>query len=185
MIFCFLFSTKTKEMTDATWARSLDTIKEMLEDRGYTIWLEVGPVSVCSTKDLQSHIMVYMCQSDKFNIEGVKYAIYHLQQHKLKHIIIIYQNIVTSSAKKAIEHLQDYTIELFEKKELQFNPTKHRLYSPHIKLDKNTPEVPHDQLNNLPVLLRTDVIARYFHFHRGDIIKINRINGSIAYRLVK
>ena len=118
-------------------------------------------------------------------MEGVKYAVYQLQQHRLKHAIVVYQNIITSSAKKAMEHLQDYVLEMFEKKELQFNPTRHRLYSPHIKIDKNSNEVPKDQIVNLPVLLRTDVICRYFHFHRGDIIKIHRWNGSLAYRVEK
>jgi len=168
-----------------SWERCIETIKEMLTDRGYVVWLDIDSISVCSTRDNKSHIMVYTCHSEKFNIEGVKYAIYQLQQHKLKHIIIVYQNIITSSAKKAIEHLQDYTMELFEKRELQFNPTRHRLYSPHTKISKNDNEIPIDQVNLLPILLRSDVIAKYFHFSRGDIIRIQRINGSIAYRIVK
>jgi DNA-directed RNA polymerase I, II, and III subunit RPABC1 len=170
-----------------SWDRCTERIKEMMTDRGHTEWLDIEPISICSTKDHKSHVMVYMCHTDKFNIEGVKYAVYQLQQHRLKNVIIVYQNIITSSARKAIEHLQDYTIEMFEKKELQFNPTKHRLYSQHTKINKEEiqTEIPLDQVNQLPVLLRTDVISRYFHFNRGDVIKINRKNGSIAYRIVK
>lgn len=167
------------------WGRCVETIKEMMNDRGYEVWMDMDPMPICSTKDNKSHIMIYLCPTEKFNIEGVKYAIYQLQQYRLKHVFIVYQNIITSSAKKAIEHLQDYTMELFEKKDLQFNPTRHRLYCPHIKIEKNSNEIPTDQTNNLPVLLRTDVIAKYFHFNRGDIIKIKRKNGSIAYRIVK
>jgi DNA-directed RNA polymerase subunit H (RpoH/RPB5) len=99
--------------------------------------------------------------------------------------MIVYQNLITSSAKKAIEHLQDYTMELFEKKELQFNPTRHRLYCPHTKLPKDSLEVPVGQVPLLPVLLRTDMIARYFHFKRGDVIRVQRKNQSLAYRVVK
>lgn len=168
-----------------SWERCTENLREMMKDRGHTIWLDIENVSVCSTKDNKSHIMIYMCQTEKFNIEGVKYAVYQLQQHKLKHVLIVYQNIITSSAKKAIEHLQDYVIELFEKKELQFNPTKHRLYCKHVKIDKNSNEVPTEQINNLPVLLRTDVITRYFHFNRGDVVRVQRKNGSVAYRVVK
>lgn len=168
-----------------SWDKAMETIKEMMEDRGYGKWVDMNPVKICSTKDDKTHVLIYPCQTDKFNIEGVKFAVYQLQQHHLKHVIIIYQNIITSSAKKAIEHLQDYVVELFEKKELQFNPTRHALYCPHTKISKHNEEVPSDQIALLPILLRTDVIARYFHFHRGDVIRIIRKNGSIAYRIVK
>lgn len=154
-----------------------------MQDRGYTDWEDKGQVSIFSS--LKSRVMVYICHTEKFNIEGVKFAVFQLQQHLIKHAIIIYQNIITSSARKAIEHLQDYTIELFEKKEMQYNPTHHRLYCPHIRIDKDNIEIPADQISLLPILLRTDVIVRYFHFHRGDVIKINRKNGSVAYRIVK
>lgn len=188
----FLFFHKQKmiskdfyKIENMSWEKCITTVREIMNDRGYVSWLDVDNVSICSTLDNKSHILIYLCQTEKFNIEGVKDAVYQLQQHRLKHVFIIYQNIITSSAKKAIEHLQDYVIELFEKKELQFNPTHHRLYCPHVKIHKNQNEIPLEQINLLPVLLRTDVIAKYFHFNRGDIIKIYRKNGSIAYRIVK
>lgn len=168
-----------------SWDRCLETIRQMMVDRGYVVWLDMDAVSICSTQDNQSHIMVYLCHTEKFNIEGVKYAIYQLQQHRLKHALIVYQNLITSSARKAVEHLQDYVVELFEKKELLFNPTRHRLYCPHIKIKKEDNEIPTEQITHLPVLLRADVICRYFHFHRGDIIRVERKNGSVAYRIVK
>lgn len=168
-----------------SWEKCLTVIREMMTDRGYTVWEEVDPlVSICSRGE-NDRVMIYISKTEKFNIEGVKYAVFQLQQHRLKHAIIIYQNIITSSAKKAMEHLQDYVLEMFEKKELQFNPTRHRLFCPHVRLDKNSEEVPKDQITNLPVLLRTDVVAKYFHFHRGEIIRIQRHNGSLAYRVVK
>lgn len=167
-----------------SWEKCLTVIREMMTDRGYTIWEDVDPlVSICSKEN--DRVMIYSSKTEKFNIEGVKYTVFQLQQHRIRHAIIIYQNIITSSAKKAMEHLQDYVLEMFEKKELQFNPTRHRLFCPHIRLDKNSEEVPKDQISNLPVLLRTDVVAKYFHFHRGDIIRIQRHNGSLAYRVVK
>lgn len=168
-----------------SWEQSIEIIKQMMMDRGFEVWLDIDTISICSTKDNKLHIMIYLCRTEKFNIEGVKYAVYQLQQHRLKHVLIVYQNIITSSARKAVEHLQDYDVELFEKKELQFNPTRHRLYCPHVKIEKDDNEIPKEQILHLPVLLRTDVICKYFQFHRGDVIKIQRKNGSVAYRLVK
>jgi len=173
-----------------SWDKSLNTMKEMLKDRGYEYWEPVPTeqqIYLCGRDRDDISVIVYLCYKDKLNIECVKYTIYQLQQRQLKHAIIIYQNIITSSAKKAIEHLNDYTIEMFEKKETQYNPTQHRLYSPHIKIAKEhiSSELPTIQLQHLPIILRTDVISRYFHFNRGDVIKINRQNGSIVYRIVK
>jgi DNA-directed RNA polymerase subunit H (RpoH/RPB5) len=68
-----------------------------------------------------------------------------------------------------------------------YNPTKHRFYCPHERLpkDKITEEIPRIGLQSLPVLLRTDMVSRYFRFQKGDVIRIQRKNGAIAYRLVK
>lgn len=164
-----------------SWENTIITLHEMMFDRGYQSWEPCGQ----HLYKIGKHIMVYFCHNDKFNIESVKTLIFYLQQQKLKHGIVIYQNIMTSSAKKAIDHLQDFTIELFEKKELQYNVTKHRLYSKHEKISKSKMEIPIEQINHLPILLRTDPVSRYFHFTRGDIVRITRNNGSIAYRLVK
>jgi DNA-directed RNA polymerase I, II, and III subunit RPABC1 len=137
--------------------------------------------------ELKHTCLVFLCKTEKFNIESVKYLLFQLQQHKLRHGILVYQTIITSSAKKAIDHLLDYTIEQFETKEVMYNPTKHRFYCLHERLlkEKITDELPRIGLQSLPVLLRTDTISRYFRFQKGDVIRIQRKNGAIAYRLVK
>ena len=165
-----------------SWQKCVEVVREMMVDRGYDGWEEDGAEAVFRGSP---DVMVFVCQTEKFNIEGVKHAVYEMQQRDLRHAIVVYQNIITSSARKAIEHLQDYTIELFEKKELQYNPTRHRLYCPHIRVAKDSEEVPTKQIHLLPVLLRTDVIARYFHFGRGEVVRVQRKNGSLAYRIVK
>jgi DNA-directed RNA polymerase subunit H (RpoH/RPB5) len=38
---------------------------------------------------------------------------------------------------------------------------------------------------SLPSLLRTDPIVRYYHFQKGDVIRVTRRNGTQIYRLVK
>lgn len=169
-----------------SWDKVHQVVSEMMSDRGFTSKTEQvpGEVVVFQNPSLppKKQVLLYCCQNDKFNIESVKFMVHQLNQNQLSHGIIVYQNIITSSAKKAIEHLFDYTIELFDKKELQYNITKHRLYCPHIKLPKS--EIP-QQAAQLPLLLRTDAVSRYFHFSRGDVVQIQRKNGAVAYRLVK
>jgi len=163
--------------------KTTSNLRQMMRDRGFDDWEESAPDFLVSGN---SKILIYVCPMEKFNIEGMKYMVYQLQQHKLRHGIIVYHNILTSSARKAIENLTDYTLELFEKKELQYNPTHHRLYCPHTIIPKEDVQkelrVP---VSSLPILLRNDVISRYFRFLKGDVIRIVRKNGSVAYRLVK
>jgi DNA-directed RNA polymerase I, II, and III subunit RPABC1 len=164
-------------------SRTIETLKEMMSDRNQQGWVKSE-----HSEDvfLSGFYLIFISKSEKFNIETMKQMIYFLQAHKLTNGIIVYQNIITSLAKKAIEHLQDYNIETFEKKELQYNPTHHRFYCPHTRLKKE--DVKKEikiELVHLPILLRTDMISRYFGFKKGDVVRIERKNGSIAYRLVK
>lgn len=179
-------------MKKKMWDQIIENLRQMMLDRGYKTWTrsritEDDTIFISTSMELQHSCLVFLCKTEKFNIESVKYLIFQLQQHKLKHGIMIYQTIVTSSAKKAIDHLLDYTIEMFETKEVLYNPTHHRFYCPHIRLSKDTvtEELPRMNLQSLPSLLRTDVISRYFRFQKGDVIRIHRKNGAIAYRLVK
>lgn len=169
------------------WEQVIKVMQEMIHDRGYTSMTHPAEDVYLCQRGEADRLLIFICKSEKFNIESIKYFIFLLQDHRLKHGIIIYNNIITSSASKAIDHLQDYTIEMFEKKELQFNATKHRLFCPHVCIpkDKVKEELPTINIQNLPIILRNDMIVRYYHFARGDIIRIQRMNGSIAYRLVK
>jgi len=169
------------------WDHVISVLRQMMIDRGWTGWADGQTSDVYIVSNSSSSMMIYLCRMEKFNIESVKYMIYQLQLHKLKHALVVFQSIITSSARKAIEHLQDYMIEMFEKKEVSFHLTHHRFFCPHVRVP---PKEVARELNNvdthcLPVLLRTDVVSRYYYFSRGDVVRIHRKNGSIAYRLVK
>lgn len=163
--------------------RILTTLQEMMADRNQTGWEQS---QICENVYLTGNILIMISGTEKFNIDTMKKIILQLQEHQKSHAIVVYQNMITSLAKKAIEHIHEYTIETFEKKELQYNPTHHRLYCPHLRIPTSQvrKEISAD-LNSLPVLLRTDVISRYFGFQKGDVIRIDRKNGSVAYRFVK
>lgn len=166
-----------------SWEKVICVVDEMMRDRGYMDCMEVEQGEVMVYSNASRHrVLVYCCRNEKFNIESVKFLVHQLNLNQLAHGVVVYHSIITSSAKKAIEHLFDYTVELFDRKEMQYNITKHRLYCPHVKMSKN--EVPLHAAQ-LPSLLRSDAVSRYFHFCRGDVIKIERKNGSVAYRLVK
>lgn len=72
-------------------------------------------------------------------------------------------------------------LQYFQLNELQFNPTKHQLVPPHRKLtNEEATEVMNKYLikNKLqmPIILRTDVIAKWLGLKQGEIVEIVRFN---------
>lgn len=72
-------------------------------------------------------------------------------------------------------------LQYFQLNELQFNPTKHQLVPPHRKLTADeTTEIMNKYLikNKLqmPIILKTDVIAKWLGLKQGEIVEIIRFN---------
>ena len=136
------------------------------------------------TKD--QPFIVFMLSISKLNIAHVKEFIKILTDLNIKHCIIIYNNNITSSAKRIITNIVDIVFELFSVKELQFDITQHRYYRPHRALNNQEyNEFTKNTGHNIPVLQKTDPICRYFNFERGSIIEVTRKDDYISYRIVK
>lgn len=128
----------------------------------------------------------------KFNVETIQEYISTIRKIGLHSSIIVYRETATPVAKKIVKELnesKDMVIELFTEEELQYNPTEHKLYSPHeIAFKRGTPECikfKKDHIGNLPEIYKSDAISRFYGFERGDIIKITRrTNGYVVYRIV-
>lgn len=118
---------------------------------------------------------------DKIKNEHVNYIVYLLQEYELSHIIIAYDNI----APQAFEILRThsvYEIELFYYKFLLYDPTIHVLTPPHTRIkieDIGKSFKPCE----LPKILTTDPIVRFYGWKVGDIIEIKQTTGY-NYRVV-
>lgn len=130
--------------------------------------------------------VVFFLDSAKLNIGNIKDCIKYLQQNSTKHCIIVYNNNITSSAKKVITNFVDTVFELFAVNDLQTNITKHYYVPKHTMLDSDE-EVKFKKLmgTDIPVLLKSDKVCRFYNFPRGAIIMVNRLDGSVGYRIVK
>lgn len=187
---------------------AIKIVKEMLVDRGYTISKRSNhssspPEVVDGDRDNSppkephdyecyaymvdgsKRILVFLCKEDKLKIQEAKEKIYVMNRENVKRCIIIYMNDITPTAKKSFETIQEYNIELFSVKELQFNITTHRLVPKHTLATEAEREELKIYHNKLPILLYTDVIRRYYDYKRGDIIRITRKDNSMIYRVVK
>lgn len=165
-------------------ARVVETLKEMLEQRGYEVY--DTSEGIVGRKRGKGSIMVFFNIGPKVNNERIQDYVARMKSLSINHCIVVYSQSVTSQAQKIIEELQDMRIELFSYDSLRYNITKHRLVPKHTQLSKAEGKAFKEAYGTkIPVLLTTDPVVRFYDFQKGDIIKIERPNGFVCFRIVK
>jgi DNA-directed RNA polymerase subunit H (RpoH/RPB5) len=169
--------------------QALKICKEMMIQRGYTFPEEEtgSKTNIYAVKPDGSYICVFMCL--KFNSDRIREYLSIMKEAEIDHSIVIYIDRITPATKKINENLENenMTMELFSIDELQFNITKHKLQPlKFIKLSKEEGTAFKKRYGvKFPFILKTDAIARFYNYHRGDVIEVWRKNGMIVYRIVK
>ncbi len=168
-------------------------ILEMFEQRNWeVVALDDAMITVC--KNPGSSKLEYACAFvpatlSKFNVERFQHYVSLSRSFEIDHCIVVYAETATAPARKMIDMMPGFTMELFCDDELQYNPTKHILTPEHSLYAKaassEAVQFKSKYGQGLPGLLRTDPIARFLGFQRGDIVRIKRHGGLVTYRLVK
>ena len=176
----------------------LQTINEMLTERGYDINLNQNqnnnnnddencqePDFKCmATMGNSDVIYVYFASDLKVPVKRMREYIQHLKECKVTHAIIVYAQQITPGAKAEIDKHTDLDIETFTARELSQNPTRHHLVPKHEQLGgdaevlKLLKEFHLQNKSQLPRLAEDDIIARYYHWQPGVVVKITRILGN-------
>ena len=160
------------------------TCLEMIEQRGFTITEDLEDYILGEKGD--DAILVFFDASQKLDTGKVTLYIAKMKEMDVKACIIVYKDSVTCPAKKVIDELQEYNIEIFKETSLRYNITKHRLVPKHKALSKSeSTEFKKNYGNKIPVLLKTDPIARFYNFQKGEIIRVDRNDGTVTFRIVK
>lgn len=169
------------------WENAYYYVDIMLQKRNYDYQQDIqNNIKLYKNNDSNDTIICWFFNIEKLNIDYIKEFIGILEKNNYKHGIVIYQNYITSSTKKVLENLYKFTIELFLLKEFQYDITQFKYYCQHEKISNEEMKIIKDKFKkNIPYLLKTDAVARYFNFQKNDIIKITRRNQSIVYRIVK
>lgn len=188
------------------------TLNEMLNDRGY-LPNALNDYNTFCEKYCTDHeinrssmnficnqlegnlvpILVYFIEDDSVGIKNIKKIYESMMEKKLKHCIVIYKNIITFSAKNYISgKMKQVRFELFSDDELIFNPTRHVL-SPrykilHVEAKKEILDEYSIQDQNLPKILVSDIIVKYFGLKKGTVMEITRKSETggvnVTYRIV-
>ena len=167
--------------------QSLKTILEMLHDRK----IETG-LSIEGANDLIGANTNYF----EFIIDKIKIIYYLPSKFKWADLkksfedekpydlyILVVKEALTQNNIKFIEAMRPKpVVQIFEIKKLQFNISKHDLVPKHELI--TDPEEEKEIMkqyslkskNQLPIILRTDAMAKYLNLKQGDIIKIVRIS---------
>lgn len=188
---------------------SICTIKEMLIDREIDE-KELEPLNDISDErleeivssnvfkiDLDNNMVIYFDLSQKFKWGTLKSQMESDFGDDVdnKHFIIVIKSAINSSDLKKlnIQNGITYSIEWFSMQELQFNISRHELVPKHT-LIKNEEEINRIlttyqvRKNQLPLILKTEPMARYLFAKPGQLVKIRRISPTagltIVYRCV-
>jgi DNA-directed RNA polymerase subunit H (RpoH/RPB5) len=138
-------------------------------------------------KDNSHSVYIYFCENEKLTLDNIREILSFLSSRSLFHSIVFYNQGYTPSVLKAFEHMDNkYDFELFAIHEFSYCLTSIPHYCPHSLLTKEeSKQIKKIYGNHIPIITSKDMICRYFHFHKGDILRIHRKDGTLAYRIVR
>eukprot|EP01088_Endostelium_zonatum_P004980 TRINITY_DN16389_c0_g1_i1.p1 TRINITY_DN16389_c0_g1~~TRINITY_DN16389_c0_g1_i1.p1 ORF type:complete len:210 (+),score=40.40 TRINITY_DN16389_c0_g1_i1:155-784(+) len=192
------------------------TVMEMLRDRGYLIGAEDFSMTLDKFTSLYSkggevkksdltlfyfheydraeQVFVFWPDEQKVGVKTIKRFCEKMQSETVYRGIFILQKALTGFAKQAVRDAHDerFILECFVEEELLVNITHHTLVPQHILLT----DAEKQQLlskyklkeHQLPRILVTDPVARYFGLKKRQVVKIVRPSETagkyVTYRLV-
>ena len=169
-------------VSDMQLRRVKATLRSMMRTRGYKdmVRCKDSPHRVYRATKGDGDprgVMIVMCVSEpKLGIKALR----DIQERVAdeEHLLIIYNVSMTSFAKQHLEKLavEGTIVETFAVGQLQFDIMRHALVPPHKEVSARcvrklgvTPE-------QLPVILATDPVVRYFRWPRGTIVRVTLAN---------
>ncbi len=157
--------------------------KEMLVARGYTIKEEDTDAIKMTALDQKNNLVyIFFITEPKLNIKIAQQYYYLINTKNITHCIIIYNDTITSTVRNTLSSFYGIRVELFQLKELEFNLTKHCLVPKHTRIQKDDNE---KEYSKFPILRANDPVAKFYGYLSNDLIKIERRDGTVSYRIVK
>ena len=155
---------------------------------------------IVDEKQKPERLYVFFAEEDskhkQLGVDILGEMISDMDKFRAKNGILISPVPLSSSSKKKIEELLSYNIYVFMENEMAYDPTEHYLTPAHraltIEEQRDFLSKNNISIDQIPIILSSDMISRYYGFKPGQIIEIKRINlyetliqESLAYRAVK
>jgi len=141
----------------------------------------------------QDSIFVFFSDDQKLGVKSIRKYHDRMKEEQVNRAIIVIQGGMTAFAKQALQELgSKCNMEWFTETELLINITEHVLVPRHTLLsdDEKKQLLVRYQLREtqLPRILHTDPVARYYGLRRGQVVKIVRPSETagryVTYRYV-
>lgn len=167
--------------------KSLKVVTEMLEDRNYDLCklqqyseIEISTIyksNAIFELDVNDNLRLIYHVNSKFKLTDFKKYMNPSLEDKRK-IILVIKDKVTNINQKNINEYINSKIEIFSINEVLFNISKH-VYVPKHEIVNNDKKYLIEKYNlkcvtNLPIILKSDPMAKYLNIQSGDIVKITR-----------
>jgi DNA-directed RNA polymerase I, II, and III subunit RPABC1 len=175
-------------------------IFNMLEKRGYFIENKEDFVSSTNEEfmtykinDQNQKIFVFFPKmTTKVGVVTIRQYMKEMQDNEVQKAIIVVKDAITAFAKQEFAVSKSLQIECFRENELLVDKTKHMIVPPHellSQLEKNELLSLYSiKESQLPKMLSSDAMARYFKAEKGQVFKIHRTSETcgdyIYYRIV-
>ena len=185
-----------------------NTVLEMLTDRGYEITesynisftnfsslINSNKLDIIAKKGEEEMYVFFYTDSKNFGKNEFKTTVANIQEeHGVDiNIILVIKDKINDPVKKEMAKTRYKNVEIFMKKLLTFNITKHDLVPKHILLSKDEEEEVINKYSTpkymFPKMFLTDPVAKYYGVSSGQMFKIIRksptVGQTVAYRVVK
>lgn len=188
------------------------TALEMLRDRGYSVpeseiartlpefrawWAEKPEIerlgfSTTLASDLSKKVQIVFCPPEPVKMATIREIYGRTKEENLSRLILILQGKIMSRARESIKEIFKFKVEIFQITELLVNITKHVLKPKHEVFTEEEKAKLLKEYNvedsQLPRMLETDAVARYYGLGKGTVIKVtydNELTGNhVTYRCV-
>jgi DNA-directed RNA polymerase subunit H (RpoH/RPB5) len=185
---------KLAEMLEDRNDFSADTLKNIKTDDfyGYDPVIVYSPktcVIIALNQESKKNVIAKLKPDKKTSKTAEELDVFKefvLEHRKYTNYIIVFEELTTADNKLLVAFDKilnkiDGLLSVFMFSDLHFNPTKHHLVDKHTKLNKDEIKdlMTHYNIKSktqLPIILKSDPIARWLGIRPGDIVKIDRYN---------
>jgi len=180
------FKPKTKSEYISNALSLMTDIKEPHEfmDKLSNIFIKREPTPILT-------LVYYHCLDIKFKKTDMEYIIQMMEDKKVNKSIVIIHDKVNAIIMNSISAMTD-SIQIFTEDELMINIIQHAFLPTFIKMTDQEKEKLIQYYNtsekNFPAFLQKDPVVKYYDWKVGDMIRIERYNGTdspdLYYRIV-
>ena len=167
---------------DSSQIENVEFIRKLVQD-GLRDYISKKAIFNIDNKDSLRLICHF---GSKFKASDIKK---YFEDDSFKLYILIIQEKTNLMNMKGIDGLP-LNIQIFDLKELQFNITKHRFVPRHDvifdqeEIDSIMTRFKIKSKNQLPLILKTDAMARYLNLQPGQIVKITRHSPTCGEHII-